>query len=87
MRLTIDLPDEPLLALEARTAHEGITFRELILGLLDRGFQGSPGPRSSAIRRSAPPIAIPPSGVPIRAVTREELRRLEEDEDLHAESV
>lgn len=90
MRTTVDLPEELLRTLKARAALGGITLRELILRLIEQGLQSATAdkPRSNSARRAPPPIVIPPTGVPIRALPRQELMRLEEadDEAKHARS-
>lgn len=89
MRTTIDLPDDLYRALKARAALSGVTLRELVRRLIDQGLRqpagGQPAGRS---RREPPPVIVPPRGVPIPAVSRAELARLEEqdDEARHARS-
>jgi hypothetical protein len=89
VRTTIELPDELFRTLKARAALSGITFRELILRLIEQGLQNPAAqPPSRPTRRAPPPVAIPPIGVPIQALPRQELRRWEEadDEDKHVRS-
>lgn len=82
MRTTVDLPDDLLRALKARSALGGITLRELIRRLIEQGLRApAHGPSPGTPRREPTPIIIPPSGVPIAAVLRPELARLEEEED------
>lgn len=79
MRTTIDLPDYLYRQLKSRAALGGMTVRELITGYLAEGLHASPpasvGPRG----RSAPPVAIPATGKPIRALSRAQLRKAEDD--------
>ncbi|MGQ0569340.1 MAG: ribbon-helix-helix protein, CopG family [Armatimonadota bacterium] len=82
MRTTIDLPDALYRSLKARAALSGVTMRDLIRHLVEQGLR-QPGATSEAVpgRREPPPVIIPPRGVPIPAIPRAELRRLEEEED------
>lgn len=89
MRTTIDLPDDLYRALKVRAALNAMTMRELARHLLERGLRqpggGLPSPPGS---REPPPVIAPLLGVPIPALTRAELRRLDEEEDeaAHARS-
>lgn len=80
MRTTVDLPDDLYRALKARAALSGTTLRELVRTYLEQGLRNPSAPRGVA-RREAPPVIVPPRGVPIPARSRAELRRLEEAED------
>ncbi len=82
MRIMIDLPDELFRTLEAEAALEGLTLRELVRRLIEEGLRsarlvrtGPPG------RHDPPPVIIAPRGVPIPAVSRAKLARLEEEDD------
>jgi hypothetical protein len=89
VRTTIDLPEDLLRTLKARAALGGVTLRELILRLIELGLQAGAVKRpASDLRRAPPPVVIPPTGMPIRAVSGDELARLEEadDEARHARS-
>jgi len=79
MRTTIDLPDELYRALKARAALNGVTVRDLVRRYVEQGLQQPSAPQPG--RRQPPPVIIPPRGVPIPALARAELRRLEEEED------
>jgi hypothetical protein len=81
MRTTIDLPDDLYRTLKARAAFGGTTLRALILQLVEQGLR-QPEARGQTSQREPPPIIIAPRGVPIRALSASELRRLEEDEDV-----
>ena len=82
MRTTIDLPDELYRALKVRAALNAVTLRELASQLLEQGLrqpgQGVSSPRG---RREPPPTIAPLVGVPIPALTRAELRHLDDEED------
>lgn len=82
MRTTIDLPDELYRTLKARAALGGISLRELIQRLIEQGMRSTraAGP-ASAGRRDPPPVIVPPRGARIPAVSRADLKRLEEAED------
>jgi len=89
MRTTIDLPEEMYRALKTRAALSGVTLRELVRRLLEQGLRGpGSGQAGAPGRHSPPPVIIPSRGVPIPAVPRATLRRLEEqdDEAKHARS-
>ena len=43
MRTTVDLPDGLLRELKARAALEGITLKQLVLSLVERGLQAPAG--------------------------------------------
>ncbi len=82
MRTTIDLPDDLYRALKARAALSGVTLRELVRRLIDQGLRHpGGGPPAGRSRHGSPPVIIPPRGVPIPAVSRAELARLEEEDD------
>ncbi len=82
MRTTFDLPDDLFRALKARAALKGLTMRELVHRLIEEGLRsarvGQTGPPR---RHDPPPVIIASRGVPIPALSRAELARLEEEED------
>ncbi len=86
MRTTIDLPENLYRTLKARAGLNGITMRRLVQQLIEQGLRV---PRSDpgGNRHAPPPVIIPPRGVPIPALSRQEVRRIEEEEDeaKHAE--
>jgi hypothetical protein len=78
----MDLPDDMFRALKARAALSGVPLRELVRRLLEQGLHvAGGGPPQSSGRHSPPPVIIPPRGVPIPAVPRATLRRMDEEED------
>jgi len=80
MRTTIDLPDDLYRALKARAGLNGVKLRQLIQRLIEQGLRSTSG-GTAARKHDPPPIIIPPRGVPIPAVSRAELARIEEEED------
>jgi hypothetical protein len=80
MRTTIDLPDDLYRALKARAGLNGLKLRQLIQRLIEQGLR-STGGELAARRYGPPPVIIPPRGVPIPAVSRTEVTRMEEEED------
>lgn len=86
MRTTIDLPDELLRQAKAKAALSGMKLKDLIARYVDEGLKrGSPftaGEAQAQRRRSPPPIIIPARGVPIHALTADELREIETAEDV-----
>lgn len=81
MRTTIDIPDGLYRSLKARAGLSGTTLRELIQQLIEQGLRSPAEPRASARPRLPPPVIIEPRGVPIPAVSRDDLMRMEEEED------
>lgn len=88
MRTTIDLPDYLYRQLKSRAALGGMTVRELITRYLGEGLHASPAASAGPRGRSAPPVAIPATGKPVRALSRAELRKAEDDLEMphHARS-
>jgi len=88
MRTTLDLPDELDREPKVRTAMEGIPLKALVSRLLRGALAGRPQGKRPRGRRDRPPVALAPTGRAIPVLTKEELRRLEEDEALsiHARS-
>jgi hypothetical protein len=87
MRTTIDLPEDLHRTLKARAALDGTTLRELIQHLVEQGLRqperGAPSAsRSAGSRWGPPPVIVAPRGTPIEPLTSDQLRRLEEDEDV-----
>ena len=80
MRTTIDLPDNLYRTLKVRAGISGLTLKQLVRQLIEQGIR-SPRGEPSASRRAPPPVIIPPRGVPIPAISHEEIRRIEEGED------
>ena len=80
MRTTIDLPENLYRTLKARAGMSGITLRQLVQQVIEQGLR-SPRSEPTVSRRAPPPVIIPPRGVPIPALSREQIRRTEEEED------
>jgi len=80
MRTTVDLPDDLYRALKARAGLSGVTLRHLIQRLIEQGLRYPVSPHSVKTRE-APPVIIPARGVPIPAISRGELARMEEEEE------
>ena len=77
MRTTIDIPENLYRTLKTRAALKGLTLREIVQNLIEQALS-APLPSK---RRSGPPIAVKPTGVPIPALSRQEIREIEEIED------
>jgi hypothetical protein len=58
----------------------GLTLRQLVQQLIEQGLR-SPRTEPSASRHAPPPVIIVPRGVPILALSPQEIRRMEEEED------
>ena len=82
MRITLDFPDELYRSLKARAALNGAPMREIVTQLIDLGLRSVPSVAPTRDRRHAPPpVAIPPRGVPIAALSHDDKVRAEEIED------
>jgi hypothetical protein len=83
MRTTIELPDELFRRVKARAATEGVKLKDLITEYVEQGLKRDPD-RIAAERKRAPlpVIKSAATGDPIPALSREELARFEEEEDL-----
>lgn len=92
MRTTIDLPDDLLRQAKAKAALSGVKLKDLIACYVEEGLnRGTPvasGEARDTRRRGPPPVIIPARGIPIQALTADELREIEtaEDEARHARS-
>jgi len=82
MRTTVDLPDDLYRQIKARAALGGLKVRELIVHYLEQGLHTLPAPPAAPRARSPLPVSIPPTGVPIPALTRAELARIDEEDEL-----
>jgi len=87
MRTTLDIPDELYRSLKARAALSGVPVREVVTQLIELGLRSVPSVAPARDRRP-PPVAIPPCGIPIAALSHEDKVRMEEieDEAKHARS-
>ena len=82
MRTTLEIPDELYRSLKARAALSGVPVREIVTQLIDLGLRSVPSVARTRHRRHAPPpVAIPPRGVSIAALSHEDKVRAEEIED------
>jgi hypothetical protein len=79
MRTTIEIPDDLYRTLKARAGLSGVTLRELVQRLIEEGLH--PAAPRSVHKHGAPPVIIPCRGVPIPALSRAELKGIEEQED------
>jgi hypothetical protein len=80
MRTTIDLPDNLYRTLKARAGLSGVTMRQLVQQLIEQGLRARRTELSEG-RHAPPPVIIPPRGVRIPALSPEEIRRIEAEED------
>ena len=82
MRTTLDFPDDLYRSLKARAALSGVPVREIVTQLIDLGLRSVPPVATTLDRRhTRPPVAIPPRGVPIAALSHGDNVRTEEIED------
>jgi hypothetical protein len=84
VRTTLDLPDPLFRELKARAAMQGMKMKELITRLIESGLRQQPIDAPDRPRpRSRPPIIEAAAvGESIPAVSREDLDRMEMEEDL-----
>jgi hypothetical protein len=80
MRTTVDLPDNLYRSLKARAALRGVTLKQLIQSLIEQALSGQPA-RAASGREDLPPAIIPAQGKMIGAISKNRLRRLDEEED------
>lgn len=81
MRTTIELRDDLYRVLKTRASLTGVTLRQLVERLIEQSLRSPSPDLTSSRRRESPPVIIPARGVPIPALNRTSLRRLEEEED------
>ncbi|HET9784857.1 MAG TPA: hypothetical protein VFP94_07870 [Terriglobales bacterium] len=81
MRTTVDLPDSVYRSLKVKASMQGVTFKKLLLEYVERGLR-EPEHATKRGRKDEPPVIIPPTGQPIPLLSANEIRRLEEIEDL-----
>jgi hypothetical protein len=80
MRTTFDLPDGLFKKLKVKASLSGITMRQLVLQIIERGLAAEGTPVSPK-GRGEPPVIIPARGIRIPALSSAEMARLEDDED------
>jgi hypothetical protein len=82
MRTTFDLPDDLYRRLKAHAALRGLPMRDTLQQFIELGLQqGSAKHQTKPGRRDPLPVIIPPRGIPIPALSAEELRRIDDEED------
>ena len=81
MQTTIELPDDLYQALEDRAGKKGVTLHQMVRSLLEQGLDSPNKPTGTRERPVPPPVIIPPRGVPIPTVPREQLICMDEEED------
>jgi hypothetical protein len=81
MRMTIDIPDDQYQKLKSRAGASGLTLPLLIQQLIERGLRSPTESTLPSGRHAPPPVIVPVRGVPIPAVSREEIRRIEEEDE------
>ncbi len=86
MRTTIDLPDGLYREAKTRAVKQGITLKELVVGLIQTGLRGEPTAEGSrpGPRRASPPVAIRkvPGQPPVPPLSNRQLSELLEEEEL-----
>ena len=81
MRSTFDLPDNLYRTLKVRAGLSGVSMRELLVELIERGLKAGIPEAGASGRSDEPPVIIPSDGIPIPALSRAELTRIEDEED------
>lgn len=82
MRTTFDLPEDLYRRLKARAALSGVSMRAMMQRFVEDGLASwSEDAGRLPERREPPPVIVAPRGVPIPALTRADLRRIEEADD------
>ncbi len=86
MRTTVDLPDELLRLVKARAALNGILLKDLIALYVKQGLKEGILPSTDVTvsprhRSPLPLIAKASRGIPIPALSHEEIARIEVEED------
>ena len=81
MRTSFDIPDGLYRTLKVRAGVTGISMRELVLQLLERGLKVAQPEAKTPGRADDPPIIIPSDGIPIRALSRDQMASIEDEED------
>ena len=86
MRTTIDLPDGLYREAKTRAVKEGITLKDLVVGLIQTGLRAAPDAGVAQPRplRAAPPVAIRkvPGSSQSQPLSNRQLQALLDDEDL-----
>jgi len=80
LRETIYIPDDQYRVLMSNAEKSRLGLDQLVAQLIEQGLRSSKT-TSSGNRDCPPPVIVPPRGVPIPATSREELTRMEEDEE------
>lgn len=85
MRTTIDLPDGLYREAKTRAVKEGITLKDLVVGLIQVGLRAEPtmADARQRSRRTAPPMAIrrTPGSPLVNPLSNRQLQALIDDED------
>lgn len=81
MRTTIDLPEDLYRTLKARAGLSGVRLSELVRRLIEQGLRSAAGSSQPSHGFGPPPAIVPPRGKPIPAISRKDMRRIEEEED------
>ena len=85
MRITIDLPDGLYREAKTRAEKEGITLKDLVVGLIQVGLRAKPtmADARQTLRRTSPPVAIrrTPGSPLANPLSSRQLQALIDDED------
>jgi hypothetical protein len=91
MRTTLDFPNELFVHLKTRAAINGVTLRETVIGLLEKGLAASDtrAPVADEPRKYYPPPTIPskgPMAISMKALSNAELYELMDAETLERDA-
>lgn len=85
MQTTLDLPEAVFVQLNAQATLRGISVKELAAQLILQGLSGQAGTETPATPRQRSPLPLihnAMTGIPIPALSRDEIARIEEEEEI-----
>ncbi|MDI9332899.1 MAG: hypothetical protein QM533_00830 [Cytophagales bacterium] len=91
MRTTLDFPNELFVHLKTRAAIDGVTLRETVIGLLEKGLAAVDAPAQIAAepRKYDPPPTIPskgPMAISMKTLSNADLYELLDAETLERDA-
>lgn len=91
MRTTLDFPNDLFVHLKTRSAIDGVTLRETVIGLLEKGLTASnkPSPSGLEARVYYPPPTIPskgPMAISMKSLSNADLYELMDAETLERDA-
>jgi hypothetical protein len=91
MRTTLDFPNDLFVHLKTRSAIDGVTLRETVIGLVEKGLIAEAAPAASTleVRAYYPPPTIPskgPMAISMKSLSNADLYELMEAETLERDA-